>query len=91
MSPEERGKISLLVRHIQDEHNPKTFTQLVEELNELLERVRKSRSGPSVYSGANVRLFVALIRQSRDAISKSQKVKQQTRELLKQCSSRSAL
>jgi len=37
MTPEERDKMNDLCTHIQSEKNPKTFDQLVQELNELLE------------------------------------------------------
>jgi len=37
MTPEEREKMNDICRRIQTEKNPKTFDQLVQELNELLE------------------------------------------------------
>jgi hypothetical protein len=37
MTPEERDKMNDLCTRIQSEKNPKTFDQLVQELNELLE------------------------------------------------------
>jgi len=37
MTPEEREKMNDLCTRIQSEKNPKTFDQLVQELNELLE------------------------------------------------------
>jgi hypothetical protein len=37
MTPEERDKMNDLCTRIQSEKNPKTFDQLVRELNELLE------------------------------------------------------
>jgi hypothetical protein len=37
MTPEEREKMNDICTRIQTEKNPKTFDQLVQELNELLE------------------------------------------------------
>jgi hypothetical protein len=37
MTPEERDKMNDLCTRIQSEKNPKTFDQLVQELNELLD------------------------------------------------------
>lgn len=41
MAPEEREKMNTLIQRIQEEQDSKTFTQLVEQLNELLERNQK--------------------------------------------------
>jgi hypothetical protein len=41
MTPEEREKMNALCRQIQDEKDPKTFTELLEELNRLTESKRE--------------------------------------------------
>ena len=38
MAPEERERMNALVHRIQEEQDPKIFAQLVEQLDELLER-----------------------------------------------------
>lgn len=40
MSPEERSRMMALAQEIQDERDPKRFTALVEELNQLLDGKR---------------------------------------------------
>jgi hypothetical protein len=45
MTPEEREKINQLVRLIQDEQDPATFTAMAEQLCELLDhKERRSKS-----------------------------------------------
>ena len=44
MAPEEREKMNALIQRIQEEQDPKTFTQLVERLNELLDRDRNGKA-----------------------------------------------
>lgn len=46
MTPEEREKVNALIERIQEEQDPNTFIQLVEQLNELLEQKRE-RIGPN--------------------------------------------
>jgi hypothetical protein len=41
MKPEERERMNLLGNRIQKENNPKTFDELVRELNDLLEAKHK--------------------------------------------------
>jgi len=47
MAPEERERMNALIQRIQEEQDPKTFAQLVEQLNELLERDQKRTQTPS--------------------------------------------
>ena len=40
MAPEEREKMNALIQRIQEEQDPRKFTDLVEELNELIDQKR---------------------------------------------------
>ena len=48
MAPEERERMNVLIQRIQQEQDPKIFAQLVEQLNELLERDQNRVKGASV-------------------------------------------
>ncbi len=41
MTSEEREKVNLLIQRIQTEQDPKKFTELVDQLNELLDQKRQ--------------------------------------------------
>jgi hypothetical protein len=62
MTPEERTQMNWLCKRIQEEHDPKTFDELVVELNDLLEakhgRIHpdhKPSSGDTSMSGSQTR------------------------------------
>lgn len=43
MTPEDRSRLETLCKSIQDEHDPKGFSNLIEELSKLLEATQKPR------------------------------------------------
>jgi hypothetical protein len=69
MSPEEREQMNRLCARIQREQDHRVFTNLVEELNELLERKEKRLASSSEDKEKFLRLMAAELNEKIEATS----------------------